>query len=120
MPGTFTLDAAVVPSVSFTLSKMSAPSKVKRKKYFKVGATLSGHTDQFNVPVRFVFQRRSRGRWRTYKTLKPFWSTAYDPERYPYRVTLKLPKGTFRVRASFADAAHPKAKYNAWKEVVFK
>ena len=36
-PDTFIIDSAYIPAINFSLSKMSAPKKAKKKKSFKVG-----------------------------------------------------------------------------------
>jgi hypothetical protein len=119
-PGTYTIDTAIVPALAYSLSPMGAPTHAMRNTWFKVTATLFGTPDQLAVPVRFVVQRKSGRWWRTYRIVKPLFGRADIDRAGPvsYRASLKLPKGTYRVRAVFSDAGHSAPQRNAWRTIT--
>ena len=99
---------------------MDAPKYAVRNHWFKLAATLNGTFDQLAGPVTIVVQRKVGRWWRAYRTMKPIFNIrdADYAAAVPMRVNLRLPKGTFRTRAVFSDAAHRKAQYNAWRTVT--
>jgi hypothetical protein len=120
-PGTFTVDTAVVPALKYSLSGLSAPKTARHRRPFGVEVTLYGIWDQAGeMPVWFVVERWSRGKWRRYSAAAP--STGFgDPNaRFTLSTSLRLPRGSFRIRTRFKDAAHPTALYNRWKYVSVK
>jgi hypothetical protein len=116
-PGTFTLDLGETPPLRVCLGALHAPGRAKRRRAFWVDAKLSDYNG-FTSPVRFMIDRKVRGRWRGYSSaLGQGDSTG---ESWHYFAKLRLQRGTFRVRARFKDAAHPSAQYNGWKTIVVK
>jgi hypothetical protein len=118
--GTYTIGTAIVPAFDYSLSPMDAPKYAVRNHWFKLTATLKGTFDQLASPVTIVVQRKVGRWWRAYRTMKPIFNIrdADYAGAVPMRANLRLPKGTFRTRAVFSDAAHPKAQYNAWRTVT--
>ena len=106
-PGTFTIDAENVPAISYSLSKLTAPAKAKKKTAFKVRSTLIGEFDEFNIPVTFIVERKKNGKFKPFNKIKGTPSDG-DTSHVPFFAKLSLPRGTFRVHAQFTDAAHPK------------
>jgi hypothetical protein len=67
--------------------------------------------------MRFYLQRKSGGKWRTYGASKAGKLVAGSASYSTFYASYKLPRGTYRVRAGFRDAAHPTTKYNRYKSV---
>ncbi|MDR3685496.1 MAG: hypothetical protein P4L93_00830 [Coriobacteriia bacterium] len=105
-PGTFTIDTSLAPPIEYTLSKMVAPSRAKKTRSFKVSSTLIGQFDEFNVPVSFLVMRKSGRLFKPYRTVKATLASRTDGRHTLFSARLKLPKGTYQVRARFLDAAH--------------
>jgi hypothetical protein len=119
-PGTFTVDAAVVPRFEYTLSKITAPSSAKKTRSFKVSTTLIGQFDQLNVPVSFLLTRKSGRSFKPYRTVKATLTRRSDGQHTVFSASLKLPKGTYQVRARFLDAAHSTPLKNLPRTVTVK
>lgn len=119
-PGTFTVDTALVTRFEYTLSRITAPSRAKRNKSFKVSSTLIGQFDELNVPVSFVVTRKSGHVFKPYKTLKATLVSRSDASHALFSKSLSLPKGTYRVRARFLDAAHSTPLDNVPRTVTVK
>lgn len=119
-PGTFTLDTAFAPAVKYSLSSLTAPKTVKRNKTFKVKTTLIGEFDQFDLPVKFMIERKVGKKFKTFGSASAHWTGGGDGQHLPLFANIKLTKkGTYRIRARFSDAAHA-TKYNAWRTVTVK
>lgn len=117
-PGTFTVESAITAPVDYSLGPLAAPSTAHRNKSFAVGVRLLGQFDELNTPIRFVVMRKSGRIYTAYRTLKPATSYSVSSQSVPFSTSVKLPAGTFLIRARFLDAAHPVPLYNAWKRVV--
>jgi hypothetical protein len=116
--GTFTVQAVTIPAQKFSLTGLSVPSKAKKNKKFGISVRLSPLYSGYHPTVVFVVERRS-GKFKPYTTVKSVWG--YTKATYePFSGTVKLPKGTFRIRAKFTDAAHKTPTYSAYKQVVVK
>ena len=118
-PGTYTIDVAAVPAPAFHLGTMHAPKSVSRKTPFIVWTTLSDY-DALGIPVRFMFDRRVRGRWRPFSSCGAIDIISDTPPWWHYAGYPRLPRGTFRVRARFRDPAHPVAQYGRWKTITVR
>jgi hypothetical protein len=116
-PGTFTLDLGEAEPFKVSIGAMRAPKTAKRKRRFSVSASLADYNG-FVTPIRFVLDRKVRGKWRPYSSAAAH--DAFDIKSWTYESRLRLPRGTFRIRARFKDAAHPVAQYNRWKTIVVK
>jgi hypothetical protein len=115
--GTFTLDVGQSAPLQVGIGPMRGPSRAKRKRAFWVDTKLSDYNG-FITPVRFMIDRKVHGRWRGYSSIL---GNGDSPgESWHYYAKLRLPRGTFRVRARFRDAAHPTALYNRWKTITVR
>jgi hypothetical protein len=116
-PGTFTIETALVPSSTYLLSSITVPKTVRAGRFFKVSTTLQSDNvfDEFSVPVRFVVQRKSGRWWRSYLTVVADAKPDFSSRRLAVWSSIRLPKGAYRIRARFSDAAHPKATFNPWE-----
>jgi len=75
--------------------------------------------DGFIMPIHYLFERKVHGKWVGFSSVAPHdVDSLYDDDCA--WAGAKLPRGTFRVRAKFQDAAHPKPAYNKWKTIVSK
>jgi len=114
----FSLDATIVPAVPFSLSSVSAPRSVEKKKKFSASVTLRPDYDSVLPPIRFYFQHKVGKKWRASSSKDPnglSGTTAYSTFVVK---NLKISKaGVYRVRARFSDAAHP-ARYTKWKTII--
>ena len=116
---TFSVSAAVVPTVKYKLTAFSAPKTAKRKKKFTVSVrTVSEYNSVFS-PIKFVVQRKVGKKWKKYTSAVGGISGG-NASYTKFSANLKLPKGTFRVQATFSDVAHPKAIGTVWKTVKVK
>jgi hypothetical protein len=115
----FTLETQVVDPLAYSLSSVVAPKKAKKNKAFKVLAALSLNYDALVSPIRFLVQRKVGRSWKAYKSWAGKPLNDSDIDYTPFSATVKLPKGSFRVRAKFADAAHA-ATYSGYKTVTVK
>jgi hypothetical protein len=116
MAGTFTVTSANIAAVRYGFSGFSAPSKPRRNTTFGLTVKLGPDYDGPTSPVKFAVQRKVGKKWKSYRSVATRFSggtTAYTR----FSGSSKLPKGTFRVRASFSDAAHRKAIYTGWKTI---
>ena len=112
LPGTFSVTPALVPATKFSLGAMSVPS-AKHGKTFTVSMTMKPAYNGPTCPVKFYVERKVSGHYKSYTTKRN--ASFYTRTTYSkFTRTLNLPKGTFRVRARFADAAHTTARYNSW------
>jgi hypothetical protein len=118
--GMYWIDASIVGPLAYSMSPVTAPKTAKKNKAFNVGVVLTPDYDGLSSPIKFVVERRSGSKWKPYKTVTGGLAAGGSATRTPMKASLKLPKGTFRVRARFADAAHPAAKYTGWKTVTVK
>jgi len=117
--GTFTVGPMLINPVYYTVKPMTAPTYAKPYTWFSVACALTPAYDGPTSPIKFVVQRKVSGVWKYYATKNSVVSAA-KPTYTTFRVSLKLPKGTFRVKAAFKDAAHPTTKYNAYKTIYVK
>lgn len=117
-PGTFTINATVIAAPKYPMSGFSVPKKAKKKTNFTVAVNVSPDYDSFSSPIRFYVERKSGKKYKKYSNVG---SSIYGGSSSFTKFTakLKLPKGTYRVRARFTDAVHP-VKYTAWKSVTVK
>lgn len=118
-PGTFSIEATTIPPVTTTLSSFWVPKSAKKKRSFTVSVKAVPDYDSLFSPIRFYIERRSHGIWKKYgysKGLLADGSWLYQR----FAAKLKLPKGKFRVRARFTDAAHPNPLRTVWKQVEVK
>jgi hypothetical protein len=117
LPGTFTVTPAKVSATKFSLGSMSVPS-AKHGKSFTVAMTMKPRYNGPTSPVKFYIQRKVNGHYKsyTYHTASFYTKTTYS--KFTKKFT--LPKGTFRVHARFADAAHTSPKYNSYKTFTVK
>jgi hypothetical protein len=118
-PGTFSVDTALAPTFHYSLSKLSAPKMAKRRKSFTISTTLTGKYVQLTPPLWFIVERRSGAKWRSYGAATPTWGAGSGDSATLF-TRLKLPKGVFRIRARFRDAAHLQPIYNGWKTVTIR
>lgn len=120
-PGTFTIDSALAPAVNYALSKLTAPSKAKKRKAFVISSTLAGAFDELNIPVNFVITRpNSAGKYKTFKTVGASLASRPDKRHTVFTASLRLAAGTYQVHAEFKDAAHPRPLKNAARKIVVK
>lgn len=113
---TYTIDAQIVPPVNFSLWGFSAPKTAKRLKTFTVSDRLSPKYNGLTPPIKFVLQHKVGSKWKAYKTL----TGLSNATGTGFSAKFKLKAGTYRVRSSFADLAHPHAKYTVWRTVKVK
>ncbi len=120
--GTVTLSPAKVAPVSFKLGSLLAGSKQKANKSFNVSTKIYPRYNGSRMPIKFYIQKKKSGKWRSYASKSgTILVLATPPTTYTkVQASLSLPRGTYRIRAKFADAAHPKAKYNSYKTVYVK
>jgi hypothetical protein len=116
---TYSIEATVVPPVRFSLSSFAVPAKVKKNKAFGVSVRVYPDYDGFFPPITFEVQRKSH----VFKKYKKFGSNFMGTESDPYTVfvqKLKLPAGTYQVRATFSDASGTIVAPTKWKHFVVK
>jgi hypothetical protein len=118
-PGTYTVGAQERAAVSYKMSALTVPKTAKKSKSFSVSVRLSPDYDAILTPVRFYVERKSGSKWKKYKSFSTS-ITGGSVYYTKFSAKLKLPRGSFRVRARFADAAHPSVKYSSWKSVKVK
>ncbi len=119
--GTVSVNAVTIPAVQFSLKSMSARSAVKAKKTFSVSAKITPGYNSSTSPMKFYLQRKSGGKWKTFGASKSGKLTKDSTAAFSkFSASYKLSKGTYRVRAGFKDAAHPKTKYNSYKTIKVK
>ena len=121
--GPYSIDAAIVPAVYYKLSSMTVPKAgtPRKNKAFTVSASVAPDYDGLTSPMTFYVQRYLNKKWRTYGAAHAgVLAPGGTVSKTPFKTSLKLPAGTFRVRARFMDAGHPSAKYTAWKTVKVK
>jgi hypothetical protein len=101
---------------------MYTPSSARHGRYFSVSAKTFPAYNSLRSPIKFVVERKSGKRWKAYGTAAgKFTSEFLSGTSSKSTARLKLAKkGTYRVRARFADAAHPVAKYSTWRTVKVK
>jgi hypothetical protein len=116
----FSLDATTVPAVRFTLGAMSAPKYPKHTAYFTASMKLYKGYNSTKSPIRLYVQRKVSGHWKAYTSKAAGLKTTPSNSYSTASAKFKLPKGTFRIRARFLDAAHKTAKYNSYKTVYVK
>lgn len=113
---TFTLSAQSIPAVNFSLWGFSAPKTAKRSKAFAVSVKMSPKYNGLFPPVKIYVQHKVGKKWKAYKT----YTGLSNANGTAFSAKPKLAKGVYRSRAAFWDAAHPHAKYTAWKTVTVK
>ena len=125
-PATFTVvptvQAAppVTPAIKYSLTTFSAPSKVKKKKSFALSVKVWPGYGGSVSPVKFIFQQKVGKKWKSVSWGTISSKVAAGTSSYTrYAGSAKLPKGTFRVRAKFADATHS-AIYTGYKTITAK
>jgi len=118
--GTFTIDSATVPALDHSLSSLSVPSVVRKNRWFKASVVLDGVYDELNLPVTFLVQRKVGRWWKTYRSVQPAYTMKVLAPHSPFRVNLRLPRGLFRARVRFAEAANRAPTYDSWKAIVVR
>lgn len=117
---TFTVSGATVPSVACNLSSFSVPSSKKKAKSFPVSVAVSPRYNSLGSPITFEIQRKVGKRWKKYSTAKSsIGGLAPSYSKFSASIKIKA-KGSFRIRAKFADAAHVAAKYTKYKTIKIK
>jgi hypothetical protein len=126
---TFTIDIATSTPVPYSLVGLAVPKSAKHSKSFKVSVVVTPAYNAFSwPPVRFVIDRKVGSTFRGFSSVSgrnpyPYYYAMYmQPTSGPTKVvgSMRLPRGTYRIRASFRDAAHPTAIYGLPKTVVVK
>ena len=116
---TFTVQVQAVPPVDFRLSQVSVPSKLQKRKAFKVSVTLTPKYDALAAPIWIPIERMVGTVWTRYSS-----ATMLTPRVIPAFGkawgTMKLPKGMYRIRAKFSDAAHPNGVRGPWRTIVVR
>jgi hypothetical protein len=114
----FTLSAATISTVPFSMGGFTVPGSKKRNKSFDVSVRVSPSYNGLYVPVKFEIQRKS-GTFKKYSTVTGTLyggSSAYTK----FGKKLKIKKtGTYRIRAVFSDAAHVR-QTTKWKTIKIK
>ena len=117
---TLTLDTQLVAPVRYRVASLKAPKSAKHAKPFWVTARLAPNSyDSFGMPLRFYFERKSHGKWKPFSSKAPWIDDNLD-FHYSVGVRTKLPRGTFRVRCRFMDAAHPTPVYTSWRAMTVR
>jgi hypothetical protein len=76
--------------------------------------------DGLLVPIRFVVEKRVRGKWTALSSAGASWAGNDESDQTRFRARIRVSKGTYRIRARFADAAHPAPSYSRYRTVVVK
>ena len=97
---------------------MRVPSAAKRNKPFTVSADLVPAYSWPTAPVTFYVQRKSGRTYKPYRSKVALMGAGSTSTRCS--ASFALPKGTFRIRAKFLDAAHRKGVTNKFKAVQVK
>lgn len=115
--GDFTFEVATTTPVPYKLISFGVPKTKKRRSQFAVSVRTNPRYNGFVSPVRFQIERRTSGKWRAFSSKGG--RLAEEGERYSRcSAKMKLTKrGTYRIRAKFADAAHPKATFTGWRTI---
>lgn len=115
----FSVDATRTYRSWFKMMDLVVPKSVNRSKSFKTTVRVFGRYNSLGSPIKFQIQRKVGRRWATYATAKSS-ASELAQEYTRFASTLKLKrKGTYRIRASFSDAAN-KARHTAWKTIKIK
>ena len=125
---TYTLDVADASPTVFAFAGSHAPSTAKRRAYLAVSTHLLPAYDSYFSPVRFLIDRKTPHGWLGYSSVPaalPDWrdysfESRYDPARTKLTAHLKLPRGTYRMRARLVDPAHPTPLYGDYRTVVVR
>jgi hypothetical protein len=115
--GDFSFEVATTTPVPYKLISFGVPKTKKRRSKFAVSVRTNPRYNGFVSPVRFQIERRIGGKWRAFSSVGG--RLAEEGERYSRcSAKMKLSKrGTYRIRAKLADAAHPKATFTGWKTI---
>lgn len=117
---TFTITAIASPAVRYKLAWLSVPKSAKRSAKFTLSVSVLPDYDSIVVPIRFFVERKSGSKWKKYGSV----ATSISDGSASYSEFWAQPtiakKGTFRIRAGFADAANPKMIYSGWKSIKIK
>lgn len=118
--GDFSFEVATTTPVPYKLISFGVPKTKKRRSKFAVSVRTNPRYNGFVSPVRFQIERSVGGKWRAFSSVGG--RLAEEGERYSRcSANVKLSKrGTYRIRAKFADPAHPKATFTGWKTIRVK
>ena len=119
-PGTFTVSPSLIAPVRYSFKDFVAPSTVKPSKSFSLSVKLTPAYNGPTSPIQFRIYRKASGHWKYYKSVN---ALTVDDRYLTYTRfarSTSLPKGSFRVRASFRDAAHPAYAYTGYKYISVK
>ena len=133
-PGTFTvafvatetgphsITTTVTAPVPFKLDNMSAPTSARHARNFSVSARLYPAYNSVASPIKFIIERKSGKRWKSYSSAKGTFAAQFLGGGSSKTIsTFKLSKkATYRIRARFADVGHASASYSKWKTVKIK
>lgn len=119
-PGTFTAGPLLIPAINYAVKPMTAPAKAKPYTWFSVAVAVTPAYDGPTSPIKFVLQKKNTAGVYKYYATKNSVVSAAKPTYTTFRTSLKLAKGTYRVKAAFKDAAHATTKYNAYKTFYVK
>lgn len=103
---TFSISGAIVPTVSYKLASFAMPSKAKKSAKFTATVNVLPDYNSLFSPVKFVVERKVGKKFRPYATYSSViggGNTSYTKFKGSIKITKK---GTFRIHASFSDAAH--------------
>jgi hypothetical protein len=114
----YTISASLAPRVKYAFKGFSAPKSAKKNKAFTLSVQLTPDYDSLFSPVTFEVQKYSS----SYKAYKKFASKLGDGDQTqtPFSASIKLPKGSYRIRPTFSDASGVKVSSPSWKKITVK
>ena len=114
----YSLHAWLIPA-PYKLSKISAPKTATANKWFNAHVTLRPYYYPDGKPVTFSAYRKERGTWVHKLSSTVGQMTVVAPGVSTFGVRVKMARGTWRLRASFADNWHPR-RWTKYKTVTVK
>jgi hypothetical protein len=105
--------------VSPVVGKPSVPTGLKSTKSFSVSGSLAPRHANGSSAIKLYFQKKSGGRYVAVSTLTKT-AKVYDAAGGSrYLASVRIPKGSWRVRAYHSDWGHT-AKYSGWRTFSVK
>jgi hypothetical protein len=118
--GTFSVSASKITKVAYTLFGFSAPSKAKKNAKIALGVSMTPDYDGITSPIRFYIDKKKGKKFKALTWVAGAFS-AGNASYSRYTGSVKLPKGTYRVRARFTDAANSAVYYpKKYKTITVK
>jgi hypothetical protein len=122
---TFSLGGAIVPTQRYKMTTLSVPGGRKGKS-FTASVKVWPVYNSLYPPIKYRVQRKVGKKWKAYSIAQGTLPNTDNTYNFVHSYTRFLAKmkikraGTYRIRAEFSDAAHPKVTSTGWKTIKIK